>query len=220
MPYNTGVNNWIQLAQVSEQQLERDLGTDYIDITIEGYPNTDFLNTTRRAGNYCFMMSYWGPDYADPETFTDPFAIGQKYGYCYMAEGYGEKATPDDPDARKGFDGGFWKNVQYDDMVRKAAEEVVDLEKRYTDLANTEAWLIDQAFVVPLGRLGASYYVASYMNPFESQFAPFGASGSRYKYQKVMAEPMDTEEFMKQQEIWTTERNEAIAKAQAEGRDY
>ena len=220
MPYNTGVNNWIQLAQVSEQQLERDLGTDYIDITIEGYPNTDFLNTTRRAGNYCFMMSYWGPDYADPETFTDPFAIGQKYGYCYMAEGYGEKATPDDPDARKGFDGGFWKNVQYDDMVRTAAEEVVDLEKRYTDLANTEAWLIDQAFVVPLGRLGASYYVASYMNPFESQFAPFGASGSRYKYQKVMAEPMDTEEFMKQQEIWTTERNEAIAKAQAEGRDY
>ena len=71
MPYNTGSNNQIQLAQVTEQQLERDLGTDYIDITIEGYPNTDFLNTTRRAGNYCFMMSYWGPDYADPETYTD-----------------------------------------------------------------------------------------------------------------------------------------------------
>ena len=105
-------------------------------------------------------------------------------------------------------------------MVNEAAKEVVDLEKRYTDLANAEAWLIDQAFVVPLGRLGATYYVSSYMNPFESQFAPFGASGSRYKYQKVMAKPMDTEEFMRQQEIWVTERNAAIAKAQAEGRDY
>lgn len=220
MPYNTGSNSQIQLAQVHEQQLERDLGTDYIDITIEGYPNTDFLNVTRRAGNYCFMMSYWGPDYADPETYTDPFAIGQKYGYCYMAEGYGEKSTADDPEARKGFDGGFWKNVLYDDMVNTAAKEVVDLDKRYTDLANAEAWLIDNAFVVPLGRLGATYYVSSYMNPFESQFAPFGASGSRYKYQKVMKEPMNTEEFMRQQELWVQERNAAIAKAQAEGRDY
>jgi len=220
MPYNTGSTSQTQLAQVHQQQLERDLGEDYIDITIEGYPNTDFLNVTRRAGNYCFMMSYWGPDYADPETFTDPFAIGQKYGYCYMAEGYGEKAAEDDPEARKGFDGSFWKNVQYDDMVNTAAEEVVDLEKRYTDLANAEAWLIDNAFVVPLGRLGATFYVSSYMNPFESQFAPFGASSSRYKYQQVMKEPMSTEEFMVQQEAWTLERNAAIAKAQAEGRDY
>ena len=43
------------------------------------------------------MMSYWGPDYADPETYTDPFAIGQKYGYCYMAEGYGEQTLPMTP---------------------------------------------------------------------------------------------------------------------------
>jgi oligopeptide transport system substrate-binding protein len=71
-----------------------------------------------------------------------------------------------------------------------------------------------------LGRLGATFYVSSYMNPFESQFAPFGASGSRYKYQKVMKEPMNTEEFMIQQDAWTIERNAAIAKAQAEGRDY
>jgi len=220
MPYNTGTSSQVQLAQVTEQQLERDLGTDYIDIIIEGYPNTDFLNVTRRAGNYCFMMSYWGPDYADPETYTDPFAIGQKYGYCYMAEGYGERTTADDPEGRKGFDGGYWKNVTYDDMVREAAQEVVDLEKRYTDFANIEAWLIDQAFVVPLGRLGATYYVSSYMNPFESQYAPFGASSSRYKYQKVMAKPMDTETFLRLQEEWEKARNEAIAKAQAEGRDY
>ena len=220
MPYNTGSNNQVSLAQVTEQQLERDLGADFIDITIEGYPNTDFLNTTRRAGNYCFMMSYWGPDYADPETFTDPFAIGQKYGYCYMAEGYGEKGSESDPDSRKGFDGGFWKNVEYDEMVNEAASQVVDLDKRYTDLANAEAWLIDQAFVVPLGRLGATYYVSSLLDPYESQYAPFGASSSRYKYQKVRKTPMGTEEFMEKAKTWEAERNARITKAQSEGKDY
>ena len=137
-----------------------------------------------------------------------------------MAEGYGEKASENDPEARKGFDGDFWKNVTYDKMVRAAGDEVVDLDKRYTDLANAEAWLIDQAMVVPLGRLGATYYVSSYMNPFESQYAMFGASGSRYKYQKVMAQPMSSEEFMKQQEAWVEERNAAIAERVAQGKDY
>ena len=57
------------------------------------------------------------------------------------------------------------------------------------------------------------------MNPLSHSLPP-SARPPRYKYQKVMAKPMDTEEFMRQQEIWVTERNAAIAKAQAEGRDY
>lgn len=137
-----------------------------------------------------------------------------------MAEGYGEKGTADDPDARKGFDGGFWKNVKYDNMVNEAASQVVDLDKRYTDLANCEAWLLDNAFVVPLGRLGATYYVSSYLDPYESQYAPFGASSSRFKYQKVRKTPMDTKEFMEKAKTWEIERNARITKAQAAGKDY
>ena len=219
MPYNTGSTNQTNLAQVVEQQLERTLGTDYIDITIEGYPDTDFLNVTRRAGNYSFMMSYWGPDYADPLTYTDPFAIGQKYNYIYMADGMATQVAEGEG-GKLGFDGGYWTNAVYDEMVNAAAEEVVDIEKRYTELANAEAWLIDQAFVIPFGRLGATGYVASNLSPFESQYAPFGVSGSRYKYQHYYAEPMDSETYFAELEKWEAERAKRIAEAQAEGRDY
>ena len=44
-----------------------------------GYPNTDFLNTTR-AGNYCFMMSYWGPDYADLRPTPTPLLSDRSTG--------------------------------------------------------------------------------------------------------------------------------------------
>jgi oligopeptide transport system substrate-binding protein len=220
MPYNTGVANNPERAQVVKQQLERDLGTDYIAITLDGYPDTDYLNQTRRAGNYCLMESYWAPDYADPETFTDPFAIGQKYNYIYMADGMGEQTTESDPEGRLGFDGGFWKNAVYDAMVNAAAQEALDVEKRYEAFADAEAWLIDQAFIVPVGRLYSGGYVASYLDPFEKQFALFGCSGDRFKYQKVRESPMDTDEYNQRMEEWQEERARRIAEADAAGRDY
>ncbi|NLG25210.1 MAG: peptide ABC transporter substrate-binding protein, partial [Clostridiales bacterium] len=210
MPYNAGQTEFVNMAQVVEQQLERALGADYIDIIVEGYPDTDFLNVTRRAGNYCFMMSYWGPDYADPLTYTDPFAIGQKYNYIYMADGMGEPAAEGEAGARQGFDGGYWKNAVYDTMVNAASAEAVDMTARYTGLANAEAWLIDNALVVPW-RLGGVGYVSSYLSPFDSQYAPFGVSEDRYKYQTAKEKPMNTEEFKAGLVEWEAERARRMA---------
>lgn len=219
MPYNTGSTNQTNLAQVTAQQLMRVLGSDYIDITIEGYPDTDYLNITRRAGNYSFMMSYWGPDYADPITYTDPFVIGQKYNYIYKADGMAVQVGEGEG-GKLGFDGNYWKDSVYDTKVAAADVEVVDLAKRYEALAEVEAWLIDQAYVIPLGTLGATGYVASNLNPFESQYAAFGASSDRYKYQYVYAEPFSTEEYNKLYEEWEAERARRIAAAQGAGIDY
>lgn len=219
MPYQTD-STQVDLAVVVSQQLEALFGKEYIHFVLEGYPATDYLNTTRRAGNYSFMMSYWGPDYADPETYTDPFALGQKYNYIYMADGMAEKAKEGEAGARQGFDGGWWKNSKYDQMLAKATEETVDLSKRYNAMAEVEAWLLDQAFVIPLGTLNGTGYLCSYMNPFESQYAPFGVSDSRYKYQVVMKKPMATEEFLEKMEIWQAERTKRISEAQAAGKDY
>ena len=105
-------------------------------------------------------------------------------------------------------------------MVNEASAEVVDLSKRYHAFAEVEAYLLEQAVVLPLGTLNGCGYLSSYMNPFESQFAPFGMSDSRYKYQYVMDKPMNTEEYLAGLEAWETERAERIVKAQAEGKDY
>ena len=222
MPYNTGGQDG-DMAVVVTQQLEELLGTDFIKFVIEGYPNTDYLNTCRRSGNYSFQLCYWGPDYADPLTYTDPFRLGQAYAYLWRADGAATPAQEGEEGARigrKGWDETWWKNHNYTDMVNKAAEEVVDMEKRYAALAECEAWLLEQAYVIPIGPIGGCGYTASYLNPFESQFAPFGLSDGRYKYQWVYEEPMDSETYMAQLEAWQVERAERIAAAEAAGIDY
>ena len=224
MPYQTD-SNQVAMSVVVQQQMEAVFNKDQevIHFVIEGYPSTDYLATTRRAGNYSFMMSYWGPDYADPETWTDPFNLGQAYNYFWHLDGYATAAKEGEEGARKGrngYDETWWKDFNYNKMVQEASKECVDLSKRYNAFAETEAWLLDQAVVIPLATLGGCGYMSSYLNPFESQFAAFGVSDGRYKYQVVMAAPMSTETYLHDLEIWTQERADRISAAQAAGIDY
>lgn len=209
-PYNAGSTEWTNRAQVVEQQMEGLLGTDYIDIVIEGYPDTDFLNVTRRAGNYAWMESYWGADYQDPATYTDPFRLGQKYNYMWMADGFAEQTTEDDKEGRQAFDGGYWKNYVYEEMYNEAAAEHVDLGKRYEALANLEAWLIDKAIVTPFSVGGVGYCVA-YYNPFELALDPFGVSDDRFKNIYIYNEPMGIDAYEEALAVWLEEKAAVIA---------
>lgn len=193
MPYNTGSTEWANRAQVIEQQMENLLGKDFIDIIIDARPPTGFLSETRRNGNYAFLECNWGPDYADPETYTDPFNPEGTYNFPHLAEGYAEANG---------------KNT-YENMVNAAKAELVDIEKRLTLFAEAEAFFIDQAFSIPYA-IGGGGYAASRLNPFESQYSPFGVASERYKGQKLMKTPMNTEQFNEQLKIWETERANAL----------
>ena len=62
--------------------------------------------------------------------------------------------------------------------------------------------------------------MSSCMNPFESQYAPFGMSEDRYKYQWVYDKPFSTEQYLEMLPVWEAERAERIAYAEANGIDY
>jgi oligopeptide transport system substrate-binding protein len=195
MPYNSGGTELANRVQVIEQQLENLLGKDYIDIQIDPKPPTNFLSEVRRSGKYAFLESNWGPDYADPETYTDPFTPGSNYNFPEFVEGYtdsnGEKT--------------------YTNLTNKAKAEVLDIDKRYELFAEAEAFLIKEAFVIPYA-LGGGGYAAGRLDPFESQYSPFGVSSQRYKGQHLMEKPMNTEEYKAALETWKKERADALKK--------
>lgn len=199
MPYNTNSKSWANEAQVVKQQLESVLGTDYIEITLLPHAPTGFLDGTRRAGNYALMQVNWGPDYADPETFTDPFKRDGSYNFP-------EFTTDVTDDGKNVFEA-------YETLVNEARGEYTDLERRYNLFAEAEAMLIDEAFVMPFCVSGGDGYVASNIHPFEAPFAPFGISSDRWKGQKILAKPMNTEEFNEAYEVWKVEREAALKKA-------
>ncbi|MTI94324.1 MAG: peptide ABC transporter substrate-binding protein [Firmicutes bacterium] len=195
MPYSTGSYDWIQRAQVVEQQLERLLGRDYINIVLDPHPPTGFLSNTRSAGKYSLQELNWGPDYADPETYTDPFIRGASFNFP-------EKITETTP-------WGETLYTVYERMVMAAKTETKNMYRRYELFANAEAYLIDNAFVIPYGR-GGGGYIASWLDPFETAHSPFGVASDRFKGRRILPKPMGMDEYQEQLAKWEEERKRAL----------
>ena len=193
MPYNPSVTGWDEECLVVEQQLEGLLGADYIDIIVEAGPSTGFLSEVRRSGKFALMKTNWGPDYADPQTYTDPFTSGSTYIYQEYADGYKEEdGTP-----------------TYDKLVADARAITADIQARYEAFATAEAYLINNTLLIPFG-YGNGGYTASRIDPFSTQYAPFGISNERYKGAVMLDEPMDTDEYFDAYDAWL-EAREALA---------
>jgi len=195
MPYNSGMPDWANRTQVIEQQIEKLLGADYVDIIVEAGPSTGFLSEVRRPGKFAIIEANWGPDYADPSTYTEPFSVDGTYNKPELAEGYTEANG----------------QTIYLNLLEKA-KATIDTEARYNIFAKAEAFLIDEAFVIPYA-VGGSGYVASKLNPFEAQYSPFGVTAEKFKGQKVLEKPMSNEEFKEALAQWEQERANALTNA-------
>lgn len=188
MPYNPTTTNQANECQVIEQQLEGVLGTDYIDIIVQAGPETGFLAAVRRTGNYAFMSCNWGADYADPETWTDPFVDGSSYSFIY-------KST--DPATQALY-------AEYTELVDAAKAITDDMDARYEAFAKAEALLLDHAFAVPIHISSRNYQMCN-LNVFEGQYASFGLANQRYKDQHLYDTSMSLEEYQAAYAEWLAE---------------
>ncbi len=189
-PYNPAVVDWDKQCQVFKQQVEGVLndGFDFVEIIITQGPSDNFLNAVRRAGAYEFMSYYWGADYSDPETEVYPFyqEAGDR-GTCYAF-------------LRTGVEDGIITGetadyvMTYMDMVEKAKAITADLDARYAAFADAEAYLIENALVIPLS-LPVPPYIVTRLNLWEGQYAPTGFSSNRLKGIHILDHYVSMDEY-------------------------
>lgn len=208
MPYSPSTINWDKQCQIIEQQLETLLGTDYIDIIVDTGPSTNFLSEIRRSGKYAFMKCNWGADYADPQTWTDPFKTGNSYNFMYTdaAKVIGGKPVTSKSRQTQALVGEYYR------LMGIARNSFTDETERYQAFAEAEAFLIEHALALPFS-VDTLGYVAARLDPFDAQFSAFGVVIHRFKGRKLLEKPMNIEQYNVAYEKWTRERAEAIAAA-------
>ncbi|GHU65924.1 peptide-binding protein [Clostridia bacterium] len=197
MPYNPASGGWANECVVVEQHLESLLGADFIDVIVEAGPSSGFLAEVRRSGKYALMKCNWGPDYADPQTYTDPLDYDNSYNFADKGLTQADDNGP--------------IIEQYYTLVKAAKAITGDITARYEAFAKAEAFYIEHAIVVPLG-YGSAGYIGSRLNPFEGQYAPFGISNYRFKGQHLLDAPMSTDQYFDAYDEWEEAREALIAK--------
>lgn len=195
MPYNPSTTNWDKECQVVEQQIEGLLGSDFIDIIVQAGPETGFLSAVRRGGDYALMKCNWGADYADPQTWTEPFVADNSYGFWDLSE---------DPETQALF-------AEYSAKVDEAKDIYDDDAARYIAFAEAEAMIIEHAIAIPFSVSAGDGYIISDLNPMEGEYAPYGVALQRYKYQHLSDTSMSMEEFETAYKEWEEARAQAIA---------
>ena len=197
MPYNPSSTNWDKECQVIEQQMESVLGTDFIDIIVQAGPETGFLSAVRRSGAYAFMKCNWGADYADPQTWAEPFTEGNNYNFWDISEDEETQAI----------------YQEWTDKVTEAEAICTDDEARFNAFAEAEKLLIDHAIIVPF-KIDDGGYTASKLNPLEGEFAPYGVALQRYKFQHLGEKSMSMDEFNAALAEWEEARTKALESAE------
>lgn len=230
-PYNTSANDWSKRSQVVEQQFERTLGKDFIDVVIVPHQPSGFNSNVRGKGQYSIMEMTWGADYPDPATFTDIFLrstdIGWSYNKAFMALEYLKdwkyteaeiakfnKKTVDKDGVEILSENERYpqlkdKRATYDIMIDEAKAELLDLERRYNLFAEAEAFLIDNAIVVPFFNSRGGY-IASYCDPFSAYTTQFSRDAHKIKGKVILDKPMTQEEYKVAEQKYNTEKEEAL----------
>ena len=135
------------------------------------------------------MKCNWGADYADPETWTDPFSTDSSYSFIF-------KST--DPETQALY-------AEYTELVAAAKAITDDMDARYSAFAKAEAFLLDHAFAVPFSISNRSYQMCN-LNVFEGQYASFGMANQRYKDQHLYDTSMGLEEYQAAYAEWQSKK--------------
>lgn len=201
----------IRMSQSMAASIEANLGSDFIKVVsvLADSENALFADYWASYG-YQKDMDFstqvgWGPDYADPNTYLniidpDTGAILSNIGLDYPGKGVG-----DDEAAKQAV--GLY---DYQKLINDANAILDDNDARYKAFAKAEAWVLNNAILIPYQSQGGTYAVSKVL-PYTTPYVHYGITGSKYKYLQVSDHVISNEEREGLKKAWEEERKARIA---------
>lgn len=183
--------------------VEGAIGTDnlVIDLNLlaqDPYLNATFNATSADAVDYDFSIENgWFPDYLDPSTYLDIYnpVDGTNMVVCGLdPEGGSDK----DPSRKIKEELGLY---DYKKMLDEANAIKDNDEERFRNYAKCEAWIQDNAFIIPMWADGARPRVQKAI-PYSGPYAFAGPTASRFKFLKIQSEPVTTAQYEEAKKKW------------------
>ena len=109
-----------------------------VTINLEVMPKKNRVERMQE-GDFEFVLTRWGPDYADPMTYLDMWSTGNSNNY------------------------GLWSNAEYDEIITsaKSGKLALDPEARWEELKRAESIAMEDAVILPVYQKGSAVMIKS-----------------------------------------------------------
>ena len=205
-------NSIVQQADSMKNSIETALGKDNVVIDVQKLSTDDADNATYFAQSpeqkdFDLDIGGWGPDFQDPSTYLD--ILSPVDGPTLTGMGL-------DPKKDQALIEKLGLN-EYKQLLDDANAEKLDTNKRYEKYAAAQAWLTENAIVLPIYSKGGVPSITK-VTPFSSPNSLVGIKGDTnyFKYKKVQDKTVTTADYEKAYKQWLKDKAESNKKAQAD----
>ena len=205
-------NSIVQQADSMKNSIETALGKDNVVIDVQKLSTDDADNATYFAQSpeqkdFDLDIGGWGPDFQDPSTYLD--ILSPVDGPTLTGMGL-------DPKKDQALIEKLGLN-EYKQLLDDANAEKLDTNKRYEKYAAAQAWLTENAIVLPIYSKGGVPSISK-VTPFSSPNSLVGIKGDTnyFKYKKVQDKTVTTADYEKAYKEWLKDKAESNKKAQAD----
>ncbi len=205
-------NALVQQADSMKSSIEASLGKDNVVIDVQKLSTDDADNATYFAQSpdqkdFDMDITGWGPDFQDPSTYLD--ILNPTDGSTLTGMGL-------DPKKDQALIEKIGLN-EYKALLDAANDEKLDTNARYEKYAAAQAWLTENAMVLPIYSKGGVPSITK-VTPFSRANSAIGIKGETtfFKYQKVQDKTVTTADYEKAYKNWLKEKEESNKKAQEE----
>ncbi len=201
----------VNMAKSLKQTVEAALGKDNVVIDIQllnqdKYLAATYQATTGEAGDFDISnASGWGPDYVDPSTYLNIYNSRTGENMKNLGLEGSEVIQGEDPSkaAKESIN-----LSEYDALLDKAAAITDNMDERYTDYADAEAWLLNNVLQIPIY---ADEGVPRITNavPYTKPDGWAGIAANKLKYIELQDSAVTVEQYDKARTDWEAEKEKS-----------
>ena len=161
-------------ANVMAQCFSDSLGDDYVKLNIKTYIKSSTKEVYTPKLHSISAGAGWGADYGDPQNYL----IQEAYGYdnAYYSAKYTNISSVEENENNTELLNDY---KEFTRLLEEADNIVDDMDKRYAAFAKAEAYMIDNALVIP--QYCGDGWTLTKINPYSMKRAVFGCQNNKMK---------------------------------------
>ena len=171
-------------ATVLKNVFSNYLGDDYVVLNIKTFVSS-LSKEVCEPQLQSLTINGWGADYGDPQNYLSQLAYGNDNAYYNVKYNNINKMENPEPELKDTF-------VKFTEMVDAANAINDDMDKRYEAFADAEAYLLENALVIPCNYNPS--WVLTHINDYSKMNAMFGCQNDKMKNWQTSVDAYTTEQ--------------------------